>query len=484
MNLHGTNVLVLGMGETGLSMVKWLLRMGANVRAADSRIDPPCLGAIRKILPADGIFTGGFAPEAFSNIGLVAISPGVALMEQPVQQAAARGVPLVGDMELFASAITELPSPRPKIVAVTGSNGKTTVTAMVGLMVKKAGWDAEVVGNIGPTVLDVLMQRLDSGKPPQAWVLEISSFQLESTHKLGADAAAVLNLSEDHFDRYAGMQDYAAAKARIFLGAADSNGGSYGGVQVLNREDTLVREMALPGTKQMTFGLDLPVGDSDFGLLRDGEDIWLVQGNTRLMKASELQVSGLHNMANALAALALCRALALPFEPLLQALREFRGLPHRMERVAAFGGVCFYDDSKGTNVGATAAALNGMTQTVVLIAGGDGKGQDFSPLVRPVAEHARAAVLLGRDARKIAAALNHCGTPLHFALTMEEAVRMAFSLARKGDAILLSPACASFDMFKNYAHRAKEFVAAVKRIQTDCASVSISQADDLSAGYR
>ncbi|HEX8874769.1 MAG TPA: UDP-N-acetylmuramoyl-L-alanine--D-glutamate ligase, partial [Nitrosospira sp.] len=386
-----------------------------------------------------------------------------------------------GDMELFAWALDEKResrekgekgeqsgsgSPRPRIVAVTGSNGKTTVTAMVGAMVRSAGWDAEVAGNIGPAVLDALMQRQDSGKLlPQAWILEVSSFQLETTHSLRPDAAAVLNLSEDHFDRYAGMADYAAAKARIFLAGAGRGHDASGGVQILNREDPLVREMALPGRKQMTFGLDLPPGDSDFGLMRQGEDIWLAQGKTRLMKTSELRVAGLHNTANALAALALCRAIALPFEPLLQALREFRGLPHRMEKVAAFRDITFYDDSKGTNVGATVAALNGMAQRVVLIAGGDGKGQDFAPLAGPVAEHARAVVLIGRDAGKIAAAIQHSEAPLHHAATMEEAVRKSFTLARRGDAVLMSPACASFDMFRDYVHRAEAFVAAVKAVE-------------------
>jgi UDP-N-acetylmuramoylalanine--D-glutamate ligase len=476
MNIRGTNVLVLGMGETGLSIVRWLLRAGAHIRVADSRTAPPCLGAIRKILPADSIYTGGFAPEAFLNIGLITVSPGVAVSEPAVQQAASRGIPVMGDVELFALAIEELQFAKPKIVAITGSNGKTTVTAMVGSMLKNAGWDAEVAGNIGPAVLDVLMERLDSGKLPQVWVLELSSFQLETTHDLYPDAATVLNLSEDHFDRYAGMQDYASAKARIFHGETDAGMRSSGGVQVINRDDVLVRAMALPGRKRLTFGLGLPAGEDDFGLSRDGKRVWLTHGDVRLMEASELRVSGLHNVANALAALALCRALALPFEPLLQALREFKGLPHRMERVASYGGVCFYDDSKGTNVGATVAALDGAAETVVLIAGGDGKGQDFSPLVRPVAERARAVVLIGRDAGRISEVLRHCGKPVHFAETMEEAVRSSFLLAHEGDAILLSPACASFDMFKNYVHRAQSFVAAVNRLQTESSAVRVSEA--------
>ena len=457
MNLRGKTVLVLGMGETGLSMAEWLLRQGANVRAADSRATPPNLDAMQRAVPAAQVFAGAFAAKTFIGIDLIAISPGVPLAEPLVQQAAKCGVSVVGDIELFALALGQTGSSKPKILAITGSNGKTTVTAMVGAMVKRAGWDAEVAGNIGPAVLDALMRRGDSGKLPQAWVLEISSFQLETTRSLNPDAAAVLNLCEDHFDRYAGMQDYAAAKARIFLGEGR-------GAQILNRDDPLVCAMALPGRKQMTFGLDAPVAESDFGLLCDGGDTWLVQGGARLMKASELAITGQHNAANALAALALCRAVELPFEPLLQALREFKGLPHRMEKVATFGGITFYDDSKGTNVGATAAALSGMTQRVVLIAGGDGKGQDFSLLRQPLAECARAVVLIGRDAGKIAAALVGCGVPLHQAKTMEEAVQQSFVLAQRGDAVLMSPACASLDMFRNYAHRAEVFVAAVREL--------------------
>ncbi|MBA4141498.1 MAG: UDP-N-acetylmuramoyl-L-alanine--D-glutamate ligase [Nitrosospira sp.] len=473
MTFRDKKVLVLGMGESGLSMAKWLVRRGGAIRVADSRTTPPCLTAFEQALPQARISMGAFSAEAFAGVDMIAISPGVPLAEPLVQQALQDGIPVVGDMELYALAISKPGSSSPPILGITGSNGKTTVTAMVGAMMKEAGWDAEVAGNIGPAVLDARMQRDDSGRQPQAWVLEISSFQLETTRNLVLDAAAVLNLSEDHLDRYAGMRDYAAAKARIFM-SSEGQSGARDGVQILNRDDPVVRAMALDGRKQITFGLGPPVGENDFGLLRQSEDIWLVQGNARLMKASELGVRGLHNAANALAALALCRAVALPFEPLLHALREFRGLPHRMEEVAAFRGITFYDDSKGTNVGATAAALNGMTQTVVLIAGGDGKGQDFSPLARPVAEHARAVVLIGRDAEKIATALDDCAIPLHRAKTMDEAVEKSYRLARRGDAVLMSPACASFDMFRNYAHRAEAFKAAVLRVENEFSSMTFN----------
>jgi UDP-N-acetylmuramoylalanine--D-glutamate ligase len=465
MDLRGKIVLVLGIGETGLSMARWLGRCGATVRAADTRLDPPRLAEFKQSLPDARMYEGGFNAEAFSGIDLIGISPGVPLAEPLVRQAVANGVPVVGDMELFALALRTVQpedAARPAIIGITGSNGKTTVTAMVGAMTRKAGWDVEVAGNIGPAVLDAWMRRQDAGRFPRAWVLEISSFQLETTQSLSLDAATVLNVTEDHLDRYAGMEDYAAAKARIFRWSGPVGKG--GVVQVLNRDDPLVRSMGLIGREQVTFGCGVPARGEEYGLLSEEDDIWLMQGKNRLIRASDLVVTGLHNAANALAALALCRALGLPLEPLLEALREFKGLPHRMEKVAAVGGVTFYDDSKGTNVGATVAALNGLSRTAVLIAGGDGKGQDFSPLAEPVAKHARAVVLIGRDAKNVAAALEPSGVPLHFASSMEEAVQQGFMLSEQGDAVLLSPACASLDMFRNYVHRSEVFVAAVRAL--------------------
>ncbi len=459
MNLEGKKILVLGMGETGLSMVKWLTRQGAEVRVADNRTEPPGWKEIADAFPRLKIYKGKFEARIFDDIEMIAISPGVPLADPYVQQTVQRGIPVVGDMVLFAWALEQSNLPKPKVVAITGSNGKTTVTAMVGAMLKKADWNVEVAGNIGPAVLNALMQRLDAGNWPQAWVLETSSFQLESTHNLNADVATVLNLSEDHLDRYANMQDYTMAKARVFLHEKNE------GIQVLNRNDSAVCALALAGRKQITFGIDEPPTQADFGLIRDEDDLWLAEGDMQLIKTSELVVNGLHNAANALAALAICRALGVAVEPLLSALQEFRGLPHRMEKVAAFNGVTFYDDSKSTNVGATVAALNGMKQNVVLIAGGDGKGQDFSLLKQSVADNARAVVLIGRDAGIIAEELKDCGVPLHFAVTMEEAMQKSFLLAHGGDVVLLSPACASFDMFRNYIHRAEVFVAAVKDIE-------------------
>jgi UDP-N-acetylmuramoylalanine--D-glutamate ligase len=459
--LKGKQALVLGLGVSGLSMARWLASRGARVRVADTRTAPPCAPQLARELPAVPVATGPWHESLFARIDLIALSPGIPAGEPSIAAAAARGIPVVGDIELFAQA---LPALGPvKVLAITGSNGKSTVTEMTGAMCRAAGLATVVAGNIGLPVLDVLLDI--EGRPheprPDAFVLELSSFQLETTSSLDAQAAACLNLSEDHLDRYDGMRDYAQAKARIFRGS---------GVQVLNRQDALARAMALPGRRVLTFGLDAPASERDWGLLEGDGATWLAQGGRRLMSVCELRVTGLHNAANALAALALARAVDLPDEPLLRALAQFEGLPHRVQKIAQVGGVAFFDDSKGTNVGATVAALNGMRQRVVLIAGGDGKGQDFGPLQPAVAGRARAAVLIGRDRERIAETLAGTGVPLLRAADMEEAVRLAFSQARDGDAVLLSPACASFDMFRNYEHRAQAFAEAVRKLEHSVAA--------------
>ena len=435
--------------------MRGLAALGAHVRAADSRELPPTFAVLRVEFPQMEIHCGEFKDEIFNDIDLIAISPGVPLADHAVSRAVARGIAVVGDIELLAR---QLSSPdlqlSTKVIAITGANGKTTVTTMVGEMCRAAGLATEVAGNISPAVFDVLLRR--NFKQPEVWVLELSSFQLETTSTLNANASTVLNITEDHLDRYAGMDAYAAAKARIFHGA---------GVQVLNRDDERSFGMLLPGRQHVTFGLDEPPRACDWGVEHCDNDIWLMLGKQRLLKASELQIAGLHNVANALAALALCRAIELPLPPLLAALRAFKGLEHRVERVAEIDGVVYYDDSKGTNVGATVAALQGLGRPAVLIAGGEGKEQDFTPLNSVVAQHARAVVLIGRDANKIEAALQGCGIPVVHAQDMTDAVSQSTRLARRGDAVLLSPACASFDMFKNYKHRAEAFVSAVNAIQ-------------------
>lgn len=461
MNYHGKKILILGMGNTGLSVAKWLSRAGAILSAADTRHAPPNQALFHQIMPADHVYCGPFQANLFSQIDLMVISPGIPLGEPLVAAAMQRGVPVVGDIELFALALREYGQGNAKIVAITGSNGKSTVTTMVGRMAECAGWEVEVAGNIGRTVLDALMQRIDSHRWPQLWVLELSSFQLETTRNLHADAAVVLNLSEDHLDRYANMAAYISAKSSLF------SSGNCRGMQVLNRDDPLVLAMAQVSHKQFSFGLGEPKTDKEFGLLADGADLWLAQGNTCLMKTSELIVAGLHNAANALAALALCRAITLPFEPILGALRTFKGLPHRMQKVANINEITFFNDSKSTNVGSAIAALNGLATKAVLIAGGDGKGQDFLPLKHPVRERARSVILLGRDADNIASAIEGCGTPVHRVATMQQAVQLSFLLAEPGDCVLLSPACASLDMFNNYVHRAEVFIHAVKTIENN-----------------
>jgi UDP-N-acetylmuramoylalanine--D-glutamate ligase len=380
----------------------------------------------------------------------------VLLAEPGVRGALAAGVPVVGDVELFARALPA--SGRPKIAAVTGTNGKTTVTALAGAMAKAAGADCEVAGNIGPAVLDALMRCEDEKRVPGLWVLELSSFQLETTATLGANVATVLNLSEDHLDRYRGLDDYVIAKARIFQGE---------GIQVLNRGDPHSISMALPGRTTISFGLDAPSRAEDWGLLERDGDKWLAQGSDTLMRAGEIRLAGLHNVANVLAALALCRSAGLPLAPLLTALRGFKGLPHRVEMIGEARGVSWYDDSKGTNVGATVAALAGLAQgekKIVLIAGGEGKGQDFSPLKSAVARSARSIVLIGRDALLIEAAVAGSGVPVLRAASMEEAVQLGAAQARPGDVVLLSPACASFDMFRNYGHRGEVFRTTVESL--------------------
>ena len=457
-DLKGKTVIVLGLGETGISMVQWLSSHGARVRAADSRLDPPGKGAFAAN-PAVSLHLGGFPREAFEGVDLVAISPGLSPQDpafaDSLMRCAGAGIALVGDVELFARALP-VGAARPRIAAITGTNGKTTVTALTGAMCKAAGLDCEVAGNIGPAVLDALSRRDVSGNAAAMWVLELSSFQLETTASLAADTATVLNVTEDHLDRHGSMENYAAAKARIFSGS---------GMQILNRDDACSLAMANSGRPVITFGVDTPHHGADFGLVKDASTLWLAQGSARLLDTRELRIAGLHNAANALAALALCRSLGLPFEPLLHALREFRGLPHRAEWVRTRNAVRYYDDSKGTNVGATVAALDGLGAgggKVVLIAGGEGKGQDFSPLAPAVARHARAVVLIGRDASRIERSLAVSGALMSHARDMQDAVSQATTLAQAGDAVLLSPACTSFYMFRNYPHRGEVFRAIVE----------------------
>ena len=449
--LAGKRVLVLGMGDSGLSAANWIKAQGGRARVADSRKAPP---RAQDFAGCETV-TGRLDATLLDGVDLVCKSPGLALSEPVVGEALARGIPVLGDIELFAWHVraTGKEHAPTKILAITGTNGKTTVTALAGHLLKSAGIDCEVAGNIGPAALEALLKR--SGNPPAAWVLELSSYQLETTWSLAPDAAAMLNLTEDHLDRYAGLADYAAAKARVFQG---------GGLQVVNRCDAASMAMLRDGRPQASFGLDAPALPEDYGLLAEGGREWLARGAERILAADELPLRGRHNVSNALAACALAQAGGAPLAALAAGLRSFRGLPHRVERIAEVRGVEWIDDSKGTNVGATVAALNGMARQAVLIAGGEGKGQDFRPLAAPVKARARAVLLIGRDAALIEAALAQAGVPVERCGTLQAAVRRAAELAQPGDAVLLSPACASFDMFRDYAHRAQAFVDAVKEI--------------------
>jgi UDP-N-acetylmuramoylalanine--D-glutamate ligase len=438
-------------------MTRWLERRGARVSVADTRSAPPHAATLAAELPHVPVKTGAFDAALFSGVDAVAVSPGIDPRQPAIAKAIGSGVQTVGDIELFAEGMTDLArrrsAPRPKVLAITGSNGKSTVTAMTGEVVRAAGRSATVAGNIGLPVLDALAA-MEGGEPlPDAFVLELSSFQLETTRSLHADAATVLNVTEDHLDRYDGIEEYAAAKARIFDG---------GGVQVLNRQDARSMNMARRGRHVVTFGLDTPPAEEHWGIR--GKRM-LARGTKELLCADALPVAGLHNAANALAALALGETLGLPLEAMSSGFTRFRGLPHRLQRVAEVRGVAFYDDSKGTNVGATVAALGGMSVPVVLIAGGDGKGQDFSPLRTAIAARARAVVLIGRDAEAIARALDGLAVELVRASSMQEAVEHAFAASRPGDAVLLSPACASYDMFRSYVHRGEVYVEAVRKLR-------------------
>ncbi len=490
----GKRALVLGLGESGLAMARWLAHCGARVRVADTRATPDRLPALKAAIPDAEFIPGEFSAALMNEVDFIAVSPGLAPQREltvmlPI--AKERGIPVWGEIELFAQALAALKAERfyaPKVLAITGTNGKTTVTSLTGQLVKAAGLSVKVAGNISPAALEVMLDAISHDELPQCWVLELSSFQLYSTQTLNADAATVLNLSQDHLDWHGDMDSYAQAKARIF--GPDT-------VRVLNRNDALVLQMAKGDPKAetsvVTFGADVPTAPDALGLSDEGGMQWLMlaiahdddapkkkRGKpqpdvelylNRLMPVDALKVRGQHNATNVLAALALCRAIDLPLAPLLHAARQYSGEPHRVEPVGMIAGVEYFDDSKGTNVGAAVAALEGLGamhagghKRLVLIAGGDGKGQDFAPLAPAVARHVKAVILIGRDAPAIRDALADTGVAMTSCATLNDAVQAAANLAVEGDQVLLSPACASFDMFNSYAHRAQVFVDAVREL--------------------
>jgi len=450
MELKGKRVLVVGLGESGLAMAKWLHRQGAIVRVADSRSNPPNVEALQRVAPGAELLAGPFAGQPFADADLVALSPGV---PKATPEISAVSDKLVSEIELFAAGVREQ-VPGSRIIGITGSNGKTTTTALTAHLLNGAGIRAIACGNISPSALDALMDAQDAGMLPEVWVVELSSFQLETTHHLKAAAATVLNVSEDHLDRYEGsLANYAAAKSRVFQGK---------GAMILNRDDDWSMGNGRCGRKMITFGLNPARRGVDYGFA-DGA---ICRGKEALVALDELKLSGLHNAANAMAALALCEAVDVAPERLIAPLKTFKGLPHRVETVAEIDGVLYVDDSKGTNVGATLAAIEGMGRKVAIVLGGDGKGQDFSPLKPALVKHGRAIALIGRDAAAIGMALKGSGVPTRIVGDMEAAVRWLSAQAKPGDCVLLSPACASLDMYKNYAHRAQAFIDAVEGLKS------------------
>ncbi len=500
---QGMGILVLGLGESGAAMVRWCVSQGAKVSVADTRSENQLSENAKKYQQqvkdagVSNIHLGGLSSDLLNGINLIAISPGLSPLQEPIQSflasAAEKEIPVWSEIEFFAQALKALKDEQNyagKVIAITGTNGKTTTTSLTGLLCERAGMKVAVAGNISPAALDKL---LDIEELPDVWVLELSSFQLQHTYSLDADAATVLNITQDHLDWHGDMQQYIAAKARIF---------GENTIAVLNRDDEAVAGMVenLKSSRVITFGVDAPVEEDAFGIFHDtaaGGIDWLVWAEPdlealelktkrrrkksdlddeplrlkRLMPADALRIKGRHNASNALAAIAMASSIGLPMSPLLHGLREYEGEAHRVQSVSIIDGVEYIDDSKGTNVGATLAALNGLGDAgqrakIILIAGGEGKGQDFSPLTDAVARHAKAVILIGRDAPLIKQALINTQVPLVDASALDVAVQEASKLAVSGDLILLSPACASFDMFKDYAHRAQVFIDAINELAT------------------
>ena len=436
----GTRALVLGLGRTGVSVARYLQRKGVDVRVADTRATPPGVEKLRADVPAAELRTGEFQPSLLDDVTQVVISPGLSLQQPVVREALDRGLPVVGDIGLFARAAAA------PVAAITGTNGKSTVTTLVAELAAAGGRRTLAGGNLGEPALDLLEQ-----PRPDLYVLELSSFQLETTHSLRTATSTVLNLTPDHMDRYASMDEYGAAKARIFDGCD---------VAVINADDPYVRAMPRPGQAVVSFSL--ASRDADYTLEQAPEPM-IVRRGEPLLPLRSMRLQGLHNAANAMAALAMAEALDLPLAPALEALCAFGGLPHRSQWVADVRGVRFVNDSKGTNVGATLAAVQGMAGPLVVIAGGDGKNQDFSELRAAFRGKVRHVVLIGRDAAALAATLADVCTTER-AVDMAAAVRAAHAAARAGDTVLLSPACASLDMFRDYTHRGDEFAAAVRSL--------------------
>ncbi len=443
-----TAAVIVGLGVTGLSCARYLLGHGWRIHVTDSREDPPGRSELAKLAPDSTVRFGALDTTLLDDAVCVVASPGVPLSDPFFAAAQRRGITIVGDVELFALA-ADAP-----VVGVTGTNGKSTVTTLLGRMAARAGVRVRVGGNLGEPALDLLQASQEAAQPAELYILELSSYQLEATSSLDLRAATVLNVTPDHMDRYASLADYAAAKARIFARCDTA---------VINLDDPLVAAMPHKAARVVGFSL-LAVPGADYTVaVREAGKQWLICRGEPLMAVDSMRLSGLHNAANALAALALGEAIGLPLKAMLEELASFPGLAHRSQWVADVAGVRYVDDSKGTNVGATLAAVTGMAGPLIVIAGGDGKAQDFTPLREAFRGKVRHVLLIGRDAPALEQVLGGVCT-IQRSATLPEAVRAAAQVARPGDTVLLSPACASLDMFRNYAHRGEVFSGAVREL--------------------
>ena len=496
-SLNGLSILVLGLGETGLASAKWCMQQGAIVTVADTREQPPGLAQLREAgIPEERFFLGeikALSNQALEGVHSIVLSPGLAPFQSPLKEflnkATAQNVEIIGEIELFARALVDLQNNQqytPKVLAITGTNGKTTVTTMTRDMCLNAGLDAVAAGNISPSALDALMEAQRQHKLPDVWVLELSSFQLHTTVSLKPNASVVLNVTQDHLDWHGSMEHYQASKEKLLTMSE---------IAIVNRDDELTMKMVtyVDDVNVRSFGSDEPVLDQDLGIETVNGMAWLCVSEydnfdapitktkrktqekpmrfngviKRLMPADAMRVRGRHNALNALAAIGLCRAIGLAYTPLLTTLRDYEAQAHRSNFVRSIKGIDFIDDSKGTNVGATQAALQGMGRPVVIILGGMSKGQDFSPLINPIKQYARAVLLIGVDKDIIENTLKETGVPIEKCETLEQAVELSMNYAQEGDVVLLSPACASFDMFKGYHHRGEVFVNAVSQLAID-----------------
>lgn len=442
-----SSAVIVGLGRTGLSCARYLRGLGWKIAVTDTRPQPPELAALRQLDREIPVRAGGLDTALLDDAVCVVASPGVSLNDPFFAEARRRGLEIVGDIELFARAVDA------PVVGITGTNGKSTVTTLVGRMAERAGLKVRVGGNLGEPALDLLTSARADAQRTELYVLELSSFQLEATRSLDLKTATVLNVTSDHLDRYHTIEEYASAKARIFARCDTA---------VINLDDPLVVTMPRPGQRTLGFSLRATIGADYSVATRDGE-WWLMRGSAPLISVSAMKIKGLHNAANALASLALGEALGLPMASMLAELGSFAGLPYRAQWVADVNGVTYINDSKGTNVGATIAAVSGMSGPLIIIAGGDGKNQDFGPLADAFRGKVRHTILIGRDAGAIDKVL-HGVTTTQSCATLEEAVKAAADAARPGDTVLLSPACASLDMFRDYTHRGAVFTQAVKEL--------------------